>query len=160
TEDLSRVIANLTSKDNKLVKLTPDQMAAIGNTLLALTENAKAEVAKDLGIKSNEIEILGKTAKDNPAVAIAIATFAEKAKENVNAPMPYTVADAITEAQTEQFLSDPIGTLTNIDLEKVLSPSEWGKDMTDDQREKVQEVVIPVILVGNIVSSVMSLRRL
>jgi hypothetical protein len=57
-------------------------------------------------------------------------------------------------------LADPIGALTNIDLEKVLSPSEWGKDMTDDQREKVQEVIIPVILVGNIVNSVMSLRRL
>jgi hypothetical protein len=74
--------------------------------------------------------------------------------------MPYTLADAVTEAQTEKLLSDPIGALTNIDLEKVFSPSEWGKDMTDDQREKVQEVVIPVILVGNIVSSVMSLRRL
>ena len=159
-EDLSRVIANLTSKDNKIIKLTADQMAAIGNTLLALTEEAKVEVAKDFGVKADEVEILAETAKDNPAVAIAIATFAEKAKENVDSPMPYTVADAITEAQTEQFLADPIGALTNIDLEKVLDPSEWGKDMTDDQREKVQEVVIPVILVGNIVSSVMSLRRL
>ena len=74
--------------------------------------------------------------------------------------MPYTLADAITEENMEAFLNNPIGALTNIDLEKILSPSEWGKDMTDDQREKVQEVVIPVILVGNIVSSVMSLRRL
>jgi hypothetical protein len=160
TEDLSRVIANLTSKDNKIVKLTSDQMSAIGNTLLALTEEAKADVAEDLGVKTEEVEILAETAKNNPAVAIAIATFAEKAKENADAPMPYTVADAITEAQAEQLLSDPIGALTNIDLDKVFSPSEWGKDMTDDQREKVQEVVVPVILVGNIVSSVMSLRRL
>lgn len=160
TEDLSRVIANLTSKDNKIVKLTADQMAAIGNTLLALTEEAKAEVAKNLGVKSNEVEILAKSAKDNPAVAIAIATFADKAEQNADAPMPYTVADAITEAQADQFLSDPLGTLTNIDFDKVFSPSEWGKDMTDDQREKVQEVVVPVILVGNIVSSVMSIRRL
>jgi hypothetical protein len=158
TEDLSRVIANLTSKDNKLVKLTSEQMAAIGNTLLALTNEAKSEVAKDFGVKSNEIEILAETAKDNPAVAIAIATFAEKAKENINAPMPYTVADAITEAQTEQFLSDPIGALTNIDLEKVFSPSEWGKDMTDDQREKAQEVIVPVIIASNIVAAAMTRR--
>jgi hypothetical protein len=157
-EDLSRVIANLTSKDNKLVKLTSEQMAAIGNTLLALTNEAKSEVAKDFGVKSNEIEILAETAKDNPAVAIAIATFAEKAKENINAPMPYTVADAITEAQTEQFLSDPIGALTNIDLEKVFSPSEWGKDMTDDQREKAQEVIVPVIIASNIVAAAMTRR--
>jgi len=68
--------------------------------------------------------------------------------------MPYTLADVVTEIQTEAFLADPLGVLTDIDLEKLLSPTEWGKDMTDDQREKVQEVVIPVILVGNIVSSV------
>ena len=160
TEDLSRVIANLTSKDNKIVKLTADQMAAIGNTLLALTEEAKVDVAENLGVKTNEVDILAKSAKDNPAVAIAIATFADKAEQNADAPMPYTVADAITEAQADQFLSDPLGALTNIDFDKVFSPSEWGKDMTDDQREKVQEVVVPVILVGNIVSSVMSIRRL
>jgi len=160
TEDLSRVIANLTSKDNKIIKLTADQMAAIGNTLLALTEEAKVDVAENLGVKTNEVDILAKSAKDNPAVAIAIATFADKAEQNADAPMPYTVADAITEAQADQFLSDPLGALTNIDFDKVFSPSEWGKDMTDDQREKVQEVVVPVILVGNIVSSVMSIRRL
>lgn len=159
-EDLSRVIANLTSKDNKIVKLTTDQMAAIGNTLLALTKEARIEVAKDFGVKADEVKILAETAKDNPSVAIAIATFAEKAEENADAPMPYTLADAITEENMEAFLNNPIGALTSIDLEKVLSPSDWGKDMTDDQREKAQEVIIPVILVSNIVSSVMSLRRL
>ena len=49
---------------------------------------------------------------------------------------------------------------SDIDFEKLLSPSEWGKDMTDDQREKAQEVIIPVIIVSNVVSSVMSIRRL
>jgi hypothetical protein len=32
--------------------------------------------------------------------------------------------------------------------------------MTDDQREKAQEVIIPVIIVSNVISSVMSIRRL
>jgi hypothetical protein len=108
--------------------------------------------------------IIAEAAKDNPAVAAAIVTFAEKAQENADAPMPYTIADAIVEAQAEQMLADPIGAVaavfTNIDLDKLMSPSEWGSDMTDDQREKAQEVIIPVILVSNIVSSVMSLRRI
>jgi len=72
--------------------------------------------------------------------------------------MPYTLADATTELAAENLLADPIGALTNIDLEKVLNPSEWGKDMTDDQRKKAQEVVIPVVIVSNIVAAAMTRR--
>jgi len=160
TEDLSGVIANLTSKDNKLVTLTPEQVAAVSQTLKALTTEAKAEVAQELGIKSSEVEKIAEAMKSDPAIATAFVEFKDRAKEAGDAAMPYTLADAITEVQTEAFLADPLGTLLDIDLGKVLNPTEWGKDMTDDQREKVQEVVVPVILVGNIVGSVMSLRRL
>jgi hypothetical protein len=97
-------------------------------------------------------------AQSNTAVAKALESFTEKAKQNADAPMPYTLADAVTEAQTEQFLADPIGALTNIDLSKVLDPSEWGKDMTDDQREKAQEVIVPVIIASNIVAAAMTRR--
>jgi hypothetical protein len=158
TEDLTRVLANLTSKDNVVVKLTPEQMAAVSNTLTSLTVEAKIEVAKDFGIKTEEVAIIAELAADNPAVAAAVVSFAEKAEENADAPMPYTLADAVTEAQTEQLLADPIGALTNIDFEKVLSPSEWGKDMTDDQREKAQEVIVPVIIAGNIIAAAMTRR--
>jgi hypothetical protein len=72
--------------------------------------------------------------------------------------MPYTLADATTEVQTEAFLADPIGAIFDIDFEKVLNPSEWGKDMTDDQREKAQEVVIPVIIASNIIAAAMTRR--
>jgi len=160
TEDLSGVIANLTSKDNKLVVLSPEQVAAVSQTLKSLTQEAKAEVAQGLGIKASEIEKIAEAMKSDPAIATAFVEFGDRAAEAGDAAMPYTLADAITEVQTEAFLADPLGTLIDIDFEKLLSPTEWGKDMTDDQREKVQEVVIPVILVGNIVGSVMSLRRL
>ncbi len=159
-EDLSGVIANLTSKDNKLVVLSPEQVAAVSQTLKALTQEAKAEVAQDLGIKSSEVEKIAEAMKSDPAIATAFVEFESRAAEAGDSAMPFTLADAITEVQTEAFLADPLGTLTDIDFDKLLSPTDWGKDMTDDQREKVQEVVIPVILVGNIVSSVMSLRRL
>ena len=135
-------------------------MSAVSTFLTELNPEQSKELAEDLGIKAEEVILIAEIAKENPAVAAAVVEFAERAAENEDAPMPYTLADAVTEIQTEAFLADPLGVLTDIDFEKLLSPTEWGKDMTDDQREKVQEVVIPVILVGNIVSSVMSLRRL
>ena len=160
SEDLSGVIANLTSKDNKLVTLSPEQVAAVSQTLKSLTQEAKAEIAGDLGIKASEVAQIAEQMKENPALASAFVEFAERAGDAGNSAMPFTLADAVTEVQTEAFLADPLGAITNIDFEKVLNPAEWGKDMTDDQREKVQEVIIPVIIVSNIVSSVMSIRRL
>jgi outer membrane biosynthesis protein TonB len=160
SEDLSGVIANLTSKDNKLVTLSPEQVAAVSQTLKSLTQEAKAEIAGDLGIKASEVAQIAEQMKDNPALASAFIEFAERAGDAGNSAMPFTLADAVTEVQTEAFLADPLGAVFNIDFEKVLNPAEWGKDMTDDQREKVQEVIIPVIIVSNIVSSVMSIRRL
>ena len=84
--------------------------------------------------------------------------FKERAAEAGAATMPYTLADATTEVQTEAFLADPIGALTSINLDELLSPSEWGKDMTDDQREKAQEVIVPVIIASNLVAAAMTRR--
>jgi len=157
TDDLS-ALANLTSKDNVVVKLTAEQAAAVANVLIELKPEQKAEVAKDLGIKTEEIAIIAEAMKENSILASAVVEFSSRAKENTEAPMPYTLADATTELQTEALLADPIGALTNIDLEKVLNPSEWGKDMTDDQREKAQEVIVPVIIASNIVAAAMTRR--
>ena len=128
------------------------------NTLTQLTPEQKVAVAGALGIKLAEIAIVAEIAKSNPAIAEALQEFGDRANANLDAPMPYTLADATTEVQAEKFLADPIGALTNIDLEKVLSPSEWGKDMTDDQRKKAQEVVIPVIIASNLVAAAMTRR--
>ncbi len=142
TDETASLIADLTSKDT-LAKLSPEQ---------------KQAVAQGLGISVSEIALVAKIAQDNPVIATALEEFSDRIKENKDAPMPYTLADATTEITTEAFLADPLGALTNIDLEKVLSPSEWGKDMTDDQREKAQEVVIPVIIASNIVAAAMTRR--
>ena len=71
-EDLSGVIANLTSKDNIVVKLTPEQVAAVSQTLKALTQEAKAEIAGDLGISAGEVSKIADQMKSNPALAEAI----------------------------------------------------------------------------------------
>jgi hypothetical protein len=111
-------------------------------------------------ISANDAKLLTQLIGQNDSIKQAVEEFSERAEKNENAAMPYTIADATVEVQAEKFLQNPIGAIVNVDLETVLSPSEWGKDMTDDQREKAQEVIIPVILVSNIVNSVMSLRRL
>jgi hypothetical protein len=144
--------------EDELKKLNKLIGANDAKLLAKLTDSQKEQVADALGIKSQEILLVAELAQSNTAVAKALESFTEKAKQNADAPMPYTLADAVTEAQTEQFLADPIGTLTNIDLSKVLSPSEWGKDMTDDQREKAQEVIVPVIIASNIVAAAMTRR--
>jgi hypothetical protein len=142
TEETANLIADLTSKDT-LTKLSPEQ---------------KAAVAQGLGIKSSELAKVVALAASDESIAKALNEFGDRIKENKDAPMPYTLADATTEIKVEALLSDPLAVLTDIDFEKLLSPSEWGKDMTDDQREKAQEVVVPVIIASNIVAAAMTRR--
>jgi hypothetical protein len=159
-EDLSGVIANLTSKDNKLVKLSPEQVAAVSQTLKTLTQEAKQEVAEDLGIKASEVAQIAEQMKSNPALASAFVEFSERAGDAGETPMPFTLADAVTEVQTEAFLADPLGAVFAVDVTELLSNfSELGMDMTDDQREKAQEVIIPVIIVSQIANVMIGMRR-
>ena len=150
-EDLSGVIANLTSKDNKLVKLSAEQITAVSQTLRALTQEAKQEVAGNLGIKASEVAQIAEQMKSNPALAAAFVEFNDREAEAGETPMPFTLADAVTEVQTEAFLADPLGAVFEVDVTELLSNfSELGMDMTDDQREKAQEVIVPVIIVSQI----------
>jgi len=154
-EDLSNVIANLTSKDNKLITLSPEQVTAISQTLRALTQEAKAEVAQDLGIKPSEVAQIAQQMKSNPALASAFVEFSDRAGDAGETPMPFTLADAVTEVQTEAFLADPLGAVFKVDVTELLSNfSELGMDMTDDQREKAQEVIVPVIIASQIAGAV------
>ena len=160
SEDLSGVIANLTSKDNKLVKLSAEQITAVSQTLRALTQEAKQEVAEDLGIKASEVAQIAEQMKSNPELALAFVEFSERAGDAGETPMPFTLADAVTEVQTEAFLEDPLGAVFNVDVTELLSNfSELGMDMTDDQREKAQEVIIPVIIVSQIANVMIGMRR-
>jgi len=148
-------------KLNKLISVNDAKlMSAVSTFLTELNPEQSKELAEDLGIKTEEVALIAELAKENPAVAAAVVEFAEKAAENEDAPMPYTLADAVTEIQTEAFLADPLGAILNINPAELLSNfSELGMDMTDDQREKAQEVIIPVVLVSNIVASVIGMRR-
>jgi hypothetical protein len=125
-----------------------------------LTQEAKAEIAVDLGIKASEVAQIAEQMKENPALASAFVEFAERAGDAGETPMPFTLADAVTEVQTEAFLEDPLGAVFNVDVTELLSNfSELGMDMTDDQREKAQEVIIPVIIVSQIANVMIGMRR-
>lgn len=140
----ANLIADLTNS-NTLAKLTPEQAAV---------------VSKALGIAPDELKLVAQLAKSDKNVAEALQEFGDRANQNLNAPMPYTLADAVTEVQTEAFLADPLGAVFNIDpLELLSNFSELGMDMTDDQREKAQEVIIPVVIVSQIASTVIGMRR-
>ena len=154
-EELKKLNSLISINDAKL-------MSAVSEFLNELSPQQAKEFASDLGIKTEEVALVAEIAKENPSVAVAVVQFAERAEKNQDAAMPYTLADSIAEVQTEQFLENPIGTIadmfTELDPEILLSPSEWGKDMTDDQREKLQEVVVSVIIASNIVAAAMTRR--
>jgi hypothetical protein len=144
-----------------------------GNTGEGISEEELKKLNKL--ISANDAKLLAQLVGTNETIKQAVEEFTDRAEENTDAPMPYTIADATVEVQAEKLLeavsvenlteifsnpTEAVGALVGNAVEVLSSPSEWGKDMTDDQREKAQEVIIPVILVSNIVSSVMSLRRL
>ena len=68
------------------------------------------------------------------------------------------IADAITEVQVEEFLSDPISAIIDVEI-KEINITEIGNDMSNDQKEKAQEVVVPVILTRIISLTSMGLMR-
>ena len=64
------------------------------------------------------------------------------------------------EVKVDEFLDNPINAIVDIDLTD-FKVSEIGQDMTNDQREKSKEVVVPVIIASQIIASasVIPIRR-
>ena len=83
-------------------------------------------------------------------MAEAVSEYVERAVENADTEN-YTLADVVTEVQVEVFLEDPVGSLTDVDFSEI-TISNIGYDMTSDQKEKAQEVVVPVIIVSQVIA--------
>ena len=109
-----------------------------------LTEKQVAVVAEVLQIQEDDVEIIAEAVKEDEAVAEAVEEYVARAVENADVEN-YTLADVVTEVNYESFLENPIETFVDLDFEDV-TLSNIGDDMTQDQREKAQEVVVPVIL--------------
>ena len=108
----------------------------IGEVLGFDKENAKEDV-----------EIIAEAVKTDPVVAEAVADFVESAVENADDSFqPYTLADVVVEKKFELLLEEGVGAIINTDLSNI-EFDKIGADMTNDQREKAQEVIVPTILV-------------
>ena len=107
-----------------------------------LTEEQVEVVAEVLQVETEDVAIVAEAIKTDEVVAEAVEVYVERAVENSDVEN-YTLADVVTEVQFETFIENPIEVL--VDFEEI-DLSDIGNDMTQDQKEKAQEVVVPVIL--------------
>jgi len=109
-----------------------------------LTEEQIEVVAEVLQVEADDVAIIAESVKDDEVIAEAVKEYVERAVENADVEN-YTLADVVTEVQFETFIDNPIQTFIDIDIQEI-NFSDIGNDMTNDQKEKAQEVVVPVIL--------------
>jgi len=118
-----------------------------------LTEKQVEVVQEVLNLEEPEdVQIIAEAVKEDEAVAEAVQEYVERAVENADVE-DYNLADVVTEIQTEEFLADPVGAFTDIDI-AAIDLTSLGDTMTSTQKEKAQEVVVPVIIASQIVASV------
>jgi len=110
-----------------------------------LTEEQVEVVAEVLQVETEDVEIIAEAVKEDESVATAVEEYVERAVENKDVEN-YTLADVVTEVQYEEFLENPIEVFVDFDNLEKINLENIGDDMTSDQREKAQEVVVPVIL--------------
>jgi hypothetical protein len=110
-----------------------------------LTEEQVEVVAEVLQVETEDVEIIAEAVKEDEVVAEAVEEYVERAVENADVE-DYTLADVVTEVQYEAFLENPIEVFVDFDNITEINLSNISDDMTQDQKEKAQEVVVPVIL--------------
>jgi hypothetical protein len=115
------------------------------NNVEELTEEQVEVVAEVLQVETEDVEIIAEAVKTDEVVAEAVEVFVQKAVENADVE-DYTLADVVTEIQYEQFIENPIEVFIDIENITEINLTNIGDDMTSDQKEKAQEVVVPVIL--------------
>jgi MoaA/NifB/PqqE/SkfB family radical SAM enzyme len=109
-----------------------------------LSDDQVEVVAEVLQVQTEDVEIIAEAVKEDEVVAEAVEEYVERAVDNADVEN-YTLADVVTEVQFETFLENPIETFVDIDVTEI-NITTIGNDMTQDQKEKAQEVVVPVIL--------------
>jgi hypothetical protein len=110
-----------------------------------LTQEQVKVVADVLQVETEDVAIVAEAIKSDEVVAEAVEEYVERAVENADVE-DYTLADVVTEVQYEAFLENPIEVLVDFDNITEINLSNISNDMTQDQKEKAQEVVVPVIL--------------
>jgi len=160
-EEVIEVIEEIIDLGVESIELDSEEILEVVDTYIeesieqadTLTEEQTEQVAEVLGLEdTNDVQIIAEAVKEDEAVAQAVDEFVERAVENKDVE-DYTLADVVVEVQVEEFLADPLGSFTDIQIDEI-DLAAIGNDMTDDQKEKAQEVVVPVIIASQIVASV------
>ena len=133
------VVEEITEEEIVVVQAVVEE--AIDN-VEELTEEQVEVVAEVLQVETEDVEIIAEAIEEDEVVAEAVEIFVEKAVENQEVE-DYTLADVVTEIQFDNFIENPIEVL--VDFEDI-DLTTIGQDMTQDQKEKAQEVVVPVII--------------
>jgi hypothetical protein len=110
-----------------------------------LTEEQVEVVAEVLQVATADVAIIAESVKDDKVIAEAVKEYVARAVANTDVEN-YTLADVVTEISYESFIENPIETFVDFDNLGAITIANIGDDMTQDQREKAQEVVVPVIL--------------
>jgi len=124
-----------------------------------LSEEQVESVAEVLGLEeSDDVAVIAEAVKTDEAVAEAVESYVERAVENKEVE-DYNLSDVVVEIQVEEFLENP-AVIFQVDFEEI-DLSKLGDDLTNQQKEKAQEVVVPVIIASQIISaSVVPFRRI
>ena len=121
-------------------------------TVAELTEEELEVVAEVLGVTETEdIKIIAEQAVKDENIAIAVTEYVERATENADVE-DYSISNVIVEVQIEEFLADPIGQLLNIDISDIVL-SDIGNDMPQKSKDNAKKTVVPLILVGQIITA-------
>ena len=153
-------VENLATADTQTVKVVQAVVAEVVDTekVEELSDEEQEAVADVLGFEEVEdVEIISEVAAKDETVAEAVSEYVERAVENAEVEN-YTLADVVTEVQVEAFLENPIGELVSVNIVE-MDLGSIGSDMTSDQKEKAQEVVVPVIIASQIIAQAGALIR-
>ncbi len=157
-------VQNLSTADTQtkaIVKAVVQEVTKV-ETVAELDQEEKEAVGQVLGFKENaaeDVEIIAKQAAKDVNISTAVDEYVERAIENQDVEN-FTLADVVTEVQVEAFLTNPIGELVSVNIElSDVSLESISSGMTTDQKEKAQEVVVPVIIASQIVAQAGALIR-
>ena len=156
-------VENLSEVSEEVIEVVSQVVEEAVDSIEELTETQVEAVAEVLGVEKEDVKIVAELAQDDEAVAQAVDEFVERAVANADdSSQEYTFADSITEVQLEAFIENPIQELTDIDFSDVGNVAEIGNDMTQDQKDKAKEVVVPVIIASQIIatSSIIPIRKI
>ena len=116
-----------------------------------LTQEQVEVVAEVLQVETEDVAIVAEAIKSDEVVAEAVEEYVERAVENADVEN-YTLADAQTEIAFESLVAGDFSVIIDVDLDAI-DLTNISNDMTQDTKEKAQEVILPTVIV-NIVSFV------